>query len=212
MGSSPQAILLWHKDASVAVNQLRCSAAACAVLVPWPRVKPMSPALQARFSTREVPLEHFVTPAVTTLTFRYNHLLTCPSCVQTTQHQEEWALSRYLPDLLNDIFISLTKHLLRVFFPFCPLWKIKKRKSQLKWVSGRPVKWALTCYYHPHHLHHQLPQTGSINYPAGKTSVTDCNRKRCTLHSQTGSALLYYVSKRKTSLCPSNRPSQKKML
>lgn len=77
-------------------------------------------------------------------------------------------------------------------------------------LSGRLVKGALTCYYSLIILIINYLRQEDINYPLGKASVTDCNRKRCTLYSHTGSTLLYYVSRRKTSLLSQQPASQKK--
>lgn len=88
--------------------------------------------------------------------------------VDNTVPGTECILNRYLLNVLNDLFRRLTKYLQRQFsFTFVPC-EIKKRKSRLELVTGRPVKGALTPYHYTHHPLRQLPQTGSHQLPKEK--------------------------------------------
>ena len=51
---NPKDILLWSTDPLVVAGRLICSMA-CGLLLPWPEIEPMSPALQGRFLTTGPP-------------------------------------------------------------------------------------------------------------------------------------------------------------
>lgn len=75
------------------------------------------------------------------------------------------------------------------------------KKTSIKLVLGRPVEGALTLY---HSTSINPVRKTSNTDPNRKASVTDSNSRRCTFHSQIGSAtnLLLQQEEGRHSSCP----------